>query len=91
MRNMILSLAPFHREAKIRERFERSLENLVTLIPCLHELMLFDNSVDVDLPKGQAPRIRVLLHVRDGNIITSVGLSEVPEWAKPVFAAFMVR
>lgn len=78
-------------EAKIRERFERSLENLIALMPHLHELKLFDNSVDVELPEGQAPRIRALLHVRAGNVVASVALSEVPPWAKPVFAAFMVR
>lgn len=76
---------------KIRERFDRSIENLITLIPQIHELKVFDNSAEVDLAGGEAPRIRALLHVRGGAIVAGVALTEVPHWAKPVFAAYLVR
>lgn len=78
-------------EARIRERFDRSIENLITLLPHIHELKLFDNSTEVDLPGGEAPRVRALLHVRGEEILSSVPLTEVPDWAKPVFAAFLIR
>lgn len=74
---------------KIRERFDRSLENLVTLLPEIDELRLFDNSVSVSLANGEAPKIRPLLHLRDGQVLASVPLPEVPHWAKPVFAAIL--
>lgn len=74
---------------KIRERFDRSLENLITLLPDIDELRLFDNSVSVSLESGEAPRIRPLLHLRDGRVEASVPLTEVPHWAKPVFAAIL--
>ncbi len=78
-------------EEKIRERFDRSIENLITLIPHVDELKLFDNSVDVDLAAGESPEVRALLHVRDGEIVSSVALTDVPDWAKPVFAAYLIR
>ena len=78
-------------EEKIRERFDRSIENLITLIPHVDELKLFDNSVDVDLAAGESPEVRGLLHVRDGEIVSSVALADVPDWAKPVFAAYLIR
>ena len=78
-------------EDKIRERFDRGIENLITLIPQIHELKLFDNSADVDLARGEAPRVRALLHVRNQEIIASVALTDVPDWAKPVFAALLIQ
>lgn len=76
--------------AKIRERFTRSLENLVSLLPALHEFRLFDNSRTVDLDQGEAPVPMSLLHVRAGRIVSSVDLHDVPDWAKPVFAACLI-
>jgi predicted ABC-type ATPase len=73
--------------AKIRERFTRSLENLILLLPVLHECRLFDNSVNVDMEKGEAPKPVSLLHLRNGEMIERIDLRQVPEWAKPVFAA----
>jgi len=78
-------------ETRIRERFERSIENLVALVPRIDELRLFDNSVEVDMAGGEAPRVRSLLHVRDGDIVSSVPLNQVPDWAKPVFASYLIR
>ena len=61
------------------------------MIPHVDELKLFDNSVDVDLAAGESPEVRGLLHVRDGEIVSSVALADVPDWAKPVFAAYLIR
>ena len=40
-------------KAKTRERFTRSLENLISLLPVLYECRLFGNSVKVDMEKGE--------------------------------------
>ena len=78
-------------ETRIRERFERSITNLITLIPHIHELQLFDNSIEVNLAQGEVPRLRALLQVRKQKVVLNVALTEVPNWAKPIFAAFMIR
>lgn len=78
-------------EAKIRERFTRSLENLIALLPVLNECRLFDNSYTADIEKGEAPKLKSLLHLRDGEIQESIDLRKVPDWAKPVFAACMIQ
>lgn len=77
-------------ETKIRERFTNSLVNLITLLPALHEFRVFDNSCTVELDKGEAPKPTSLLHLRDGELLDSVDLRKVPEWAKPIFAACLI-
>ncbi|MDX1460440.1 MAG: zeta toxin family protein [Xanthomonadales bacterium] len=78
-------------EDKIRERFDRSRENLITLLPVLHECRVFDNSRTTDIDAGEPPTPIGLLHVRQGDIFDSVALDQVPEWAKPIFAACLIR
>lgn len=78
-------------EARIRERFDRSIENLVTLVPHIDELKLFDNTAEADLTRGEPPIMRALLHVRGRKIVSCVNLTEVPNWAKPVFLACLAR
>lgn len=73
-------------ETKIRERFTRSLENLIALLPVLDECRIFDNSRTVAIDQGEAPKLDSLLYLRDGEILESIDLQKVPEWAKPVFA-----
>lgn len=77
-------------ETKIRERFTRSLENLIELLPQIHELRVFDNSQSVDLPSGEPPQPKSLLHMRDGKLLESIELTDVPDWAKPLFAACLL-
>lgn len=77
-------------ESKIRERFTRSLENFIELLPLIAELRVFDNSQSVNLVGGESPRPRGLLHIRDGEVVESVALTRVPDWAKPLFAACLI-
>jgi len=77
-------------ESKIRERFTRSLENLVALLPVLHECRVFDNTSTAELDQGEAPKPVSLLHLRDGEILESIDLRKVPDWAKPIFAAHLI-
>jgi predicted ABC-type ATPase len=72
---------------KIRERYDRSRENLVRLLPRLTELRVFDNSADADPQAGHTPEPRLVLHTRRGAILTMCQPEDVPEWAKPVVSA----
>lgn len=78
-------------ETKIRERFTRSLENLIELLPLIHELRVFDNSYSANLFEAEPPRPQSLLHIRDGKLLASVELTDVPNWAKPLFAACLIQ
>jgi predicted ABC-type ATPase len=71
-------------EATIRERFDRSRENLIRLLPRLAELRLFDNSTEGNPAEGEAPRPLLVLHAVDGVISETCALADIPEWAKPI-------
>ena len=75
-------------EKKIRERWIRSRENIIELLPFLTELMVFDNSEEGD-PDDQAARPpKLLLHWSNGEIVKPEPgvLAATPEWAKPIVA-----
>ncbi|MEX2049474.1 MAG: AAA family ATPase [Gemmatimonadota bacterium] len=74
-------------EARVRDRYRRSLENLVGLLPRLTELRVFDNSAEREPAKGIAPEPRLILHTSAGKIRTLCRLQDVPAWAKPIVAA----
>lgn len=74
-------------EAKIRERFDSSRINLIRLLSRLTELRVYDNSEDANPALGVPPRPRLILHVREGVVLESCGLEDVPGWAKPVVMA----
>lgn len=74
-------------EAKIRDRYERSRQNLIRLLPRLAELRLFDNSNEGDWVRGISARPELLLHALDGRIVETCELRDVPNWAKPIFLA----
>jgi predicted ABC-type ATPase len=70
-------------EAKIRERYDGSRQNLVQLLPHLTELRMFDNSRRARLLR-KPPEPRLILHIRAGAIVDGCALTEVPDWAKPI-------
>lgn len=74
-------------EALIRQRYERSLLNLISLLPSLTELRVYDNSTEADPESEMVPRPRLVLHVRRGAIIGPADLKATPDWARPVVAA----
>lgn len=75
--------------AKIRERYDRSRENLIRLLPKLSSLRVFDNSAEGDPQTGAAPAPLLILSMHEGRIVETCALGEVPGWAKPiVLAAF---
>lgn len=74
-------------EAKIRERYPKSLANLVSLIGKAAEIHVFDNSAES--PDG-VPMARLVFRMRYAELVEpdpQTLLSESPEWAKPVVAA----
>ena len=73
-------------EEKIRERYDRSRENLIRLLPVLSELRLFDNSAERD-PHTGAARPWVILSMTGRRIVEACPLADVPEWAKPIVTA----
>jgi predicted ABC-type ATPase len=74
-------------EAKIRERYPRSLTNLVSFIGRAAEIHLFDNSTRT---ASGRPAVERVFRMRGHRIVepsVDVLLEQVPEWAKPVAAA----
>ncbi len=74
-------------EGKIRERWNRSRENLVRLLPLIDHLRVYDNSADADPSEGLKPEPVLLLEMKRGTITAPADLSGAPDWAKPVIAA----
>ncbi|MEY3479893.1 MAG: hypothetical protein RIQ71_668 [Verrucomicrobiota bacterium] len=74
-------------EEKIRERWNRSRENLVRLLPCIDHLRVYDNSTEADPAEGYQPRPVLLLEMKQGKITAPADLSGAPDWAQPIIAA----
>jgi predicted ABC-type ATPase len=74
-------------QADIRRRYRHSRINLVTLLPVLTELRVYDNSATADPATGQAPRPVLVLHLQRGRIVGPADLTATPAWAKPIVAA----
>jgi len=72
---------------KIRERYPRSLANLVGLIGRAAEIHVFDNSLETETG---LPAAKLVFRMRGTRIIEPAAeplLSDSPEWAKPLVAA----
>ena len=74
-------------EERIRERYARSLLNLLRLMPRLSELRLYDNSREADPEAGAAPEPTLILHLNRGKLATVCNLPSTPAWAKPAVLA----
>lgn len=74
-------------EDRIRTRYDRCRQNLITLLPHLSELRLFDNSLEGDPALGMKPRPREIFHMKQGRLVYACPLSEVSLWAQPIVAA----
>nr|AGU12296.1 hypothetical protein [uncultured organism] len=75
-------------EHKIRERFDASRANLITLLPHLAVLHVYDNSAPADAA-GQVEPLLVLEldHAGLHYPTTAEQLAQVPDWAKPIVMA----
>ena len=72
---------------KIRERWNRSRENLIRLLPCIDHLRVYDNSSEADPAEGRQPQPILLLEMQRGQITAPADLSNAPDWARPIIAA----
>ena len=70
----------------IRRRFDNSRRNVISLLPHLAELKVYDNSELASPTAGQRPTPRLVLHWRDRRIVAPPDLSTAPAWAKPIVA-----
>lgn len=70
---------------KIRQRYLQSPANLISLVPKLSELRVFDNSAESNPEEGVAPQPILLIHVADGEVVYSLKEADVPAWAHPLF------
>ena len=78
-------------EAKIRERWTASIAHLITLLPDLAEVRVFDNSASVALGEPVPDPVPVAV-IQRGRLIWPAGkdiaqLALTPDWAKPVLGA----
>ena len=76
-------------EAKIRERWVQAPLNLITLMPHLAELRVYDNSADAATGHAVADPLPVL-HVRAGAVLYPLALPDLqrtPAWAKAIVQA----
>jgi predicted ABC-type ATPase len=74
-------------EAKIRERYARSIWNLIQLLPKLTEVFIYDNSEEADPHSGRAPNPKLILHARKGKTVATCDLKQAPPWTKPILMA----
>ena len=72
---------------KIRERWNRSRENLIRLLPLIDHLRVYDNSKEADPAEGRKPGPVLLLEMQHARITAPADLSGAPDWAQPVIAA----
>lgn len=71
-------------EERIRQRYARSLLNLIQLMPKLTELRVYDNSVEADPYTGATPEPKLIVHLNRGKLLSVCELASTPEWAKPI-------
>lgn len=71
----------------ISRRYEHSRLNLITLLPFLTTLRMYDNSTEADPSAGRTPKLKPVLHMGRGRILGPPDLTSTPNWAKPIVAA----
>ena len=71
----------------IRRRYVQSRLNLITLLPHLASLHVYDNSTEGDPAAGRPPTLTPVLHMERGRILGPPDLATTPHWAKPIVAA----
>ena len=80
-------------EAKVRERYASSRNNLIALLPHLTQLQVYDNSIDAIVGQPM-PNPTLLLQLEAGRITYPNDidtLKHTPDWAKPILMAALSR
>lgn len=74
-------------EEKIHERWMKSGQNLVRLMPHIHHLRIYDNSAEADPAAGKKPRPVLWLEMKKRKITAPADFSGAPVWVQPLIAA----
>lgn len=74
-------------EHKIRERWDDSRKNLIRLMPLIHHLRVYDNSIEADPAEGNPPQPVLWLELRERKILAPDDLSGTPDWVRPIIVA----
>ena len=74
-------------EATIRQRYTSSREHLIALLPRLTDVAVYDNSVERDPERDEAPEPTLLLHMVAGRILVLAPKDRIPPWAQAIVAA----
>lgn len=74
-------------EPVIRRRFEHSRLNLISLLPALAALRVYDNSTEADPAAGNTPVLKPVLLMEHRKILNMKDLPRTPDWARPIVAA----
>lgn len=72
---------------KIRERYPKSLANLIKLLACASEVRVYDNSAESE---DGRPRARLVFSMSQKRIVKPALdelIATAPEWSKPIVAA----
>jgi predicted ABC-type ATPase len=72
---------------KIRERYPKSLANLIKLLGCASEVRVYDNSAE---SADGTPRVRLVFNMSQKQIVKprlDELVATAPDWSKPVVAA----
>ncbi|MBX3497708.1 MAG: hypothetical protein KF769_15850 [Parvibaculum sp.] len=80
-------------EQRIRERWTTARRNLISLLPHLKALQVFDNSLDAALGET-IPEPLLVLEMKDGRALYPTpgdlaALKATPDWAKPIVEAML--
>ena len=73
----------------IRDRYDRSRDNLIELMPVLSALSLFDNTLEADPFEGKQPNPRLLLFFESRRIVRpdrETLATSTPAWARSIVA-----
>jgi len=78
-------------EQRIRERWTNARRNLISLLPHLKALQVFDNSLEA-APGETIPEPRLVLEMEDGRVLHPAqgdlaALKATPGWSKPIVEA----
>ena len=78
-------------EERIRARWTNARRNLISLLPNLKALQVFDNSLDA-VPSEPIPEPRLVLEMEDGRVLHPAeddlaALAVTPDWAKSIVEA----
>ena len=71
----------FMPEANIKECWVSSIHNVLSLIPRLSELVVFDNSFQCDAMTRPMPKCLFVVKAHQFTVLPVYGM---PEWAKPL-------